>query len=118
MTTEQSDEEKEKARLAREAADKERARLAEERNEKLGAEAERTAVLEHGDAMASTLGVPSVQHDGTSGDERATLESSTQETPSEAETEGSGTLLAHKANPDAEKRSIDATFADQQPEKQ
>jgi non-canonical poly(A) RNA polymerase PAPD5/7 len=117
VTTEQSVEETEKARLAREAGDTERQRLTEERNKKLSAEAERTAVLEHGDAMASILGMPSVQHDESSGEERATLEGSTQETLSEAKRESSETLPAQEANSDAEKRSIDATLADRQPEK-
>lgn len=56
----ESEEDKEKARLAREERDKEFHRLTEVRNAKLRQEAERTAVLEHGDAMASILGMPSV----------------------------------------------------------
>jgi non-canonical poly(A) RNA polymerase PAPD5/7 len=56
----ESEEDKEKATLAREERDKEFHRLTEVRNAKLRQEAERTAVLEHGDAMASILGMPSV----------------------------------------------------------
>jgi non-canonical poly(A) RNA polymerase PAPD5/7 len=56
----ESEENKEKMRSAREERDKEFHRLAEVRNAKLRQEAERTAVLEHGDAMASILGMPSV----------------------------------------------------------
>lgn len=38
-------------------------RLSEERNKKVGEEAERTAVLEHGEVMASILGMPAVRHE-------------------------------------------------------
>lgn len=57
----ESKEDKEKADLAREKRDREMSHLAELRNAKLRQEAERMAVLEHGEAMASILDMPSVE---------------------------------------------------------
>lgn len=59
----ETEEEAEKKRLASAERDKEWKRTTEERNEKLRLEAQRIAVLEHGDAMASVLGMPSVEDD-------------------------------------------------------
>jgi non-canonical poly(A) RNA polymerase PAPD5/7 len=51
------------ARIARRARESEWRRVSEERNKKLRAEAGRTAILEHGDAISSILGMPSVEGD-------------------------------------------------------
>jgi len=68
----QNEEEDEQQRLAKEARDAEWQRQSAERNEKLRKEAERTAVLEHGDAISSILGMPSVEDDaGKNADEKA-----------------------------------------------
>jgi non-canonical poly(A) RNA polymerase PAPD5/7 len=61
----ESEEEAGKKRLASEERDKEWQRSTEERHEKLRLEAQRIAVLEHGDAMASVLGMPSVEDDAS-----------------------------------------------------
>lgn len=63
-------EKQEQARLAREARDLEWRRLSEERNARLQEQAQRTAVLEHGDAMADILGMPSVKHDAASSNQQ------------------------------------------------
>jgi hypothetical protein len=75
-------------------------------------EAERTAVLEHGDAMASILGMPSVEDDEASGGEWTTSESSKQETVPEAKRETSADFPAEEANSDAQKRLAGATLLD------
>jgi non-canonical poly(A) RNA polymerase PAPD5/7 len=77
----------EKMRLVREERDREWRRLTEERNKKLSQEAERTAVLKHGDVMPSILGMPSIEDD---------TDTPPQDFPVE------------EANPEAEKRSINA----------
>jgi non-canonical poly(A) RNA polymerase PAPD5/7 len=61
-------EEETKQRLAREQRDREWQRLADERNERLRNEAEKTSVLEHGDAVASILGMPAVEEDAQTKD--------------------------------------------------
>jgi non-canonical poly(A) RNA polymerase PAPD5/7 len=59
----QLEEEDAKQRLAREERDREWQRSADERNERTRKEAQRSAVLEHGEAMASILGMPAVEEE-------------------------------------------------------
>ncbi|KAF2819757.1 hypothetical protein CC86DRAFT_334778 [Ophiobolus disseminans] len=59
----ETEEEKVQARLSQAARDAKAQRATEDRNKKLREEADRIAVLEHGDAMASILGMPAVGHE-------------------------------------------------------
>jgi non-canonical poly(A) RNA polymerase PAPD5/7 len=62
------EEEETKQRLARELRDREWQRLAEVRKERLRNEAEKTSVLEHGDAMASVPDMPAVEEESQTKD--------------------------------------------------
>jgi non-canonical poly(A) RNA polymerase PAPD5/7 len=59
----QLEEEETKQRLAKEERDRAWQKLADERNERLREVAQRTSVLEHGEAMASILGMPAVEEE-------------------------------------------------------
>ncbi|KAH7081710.1 hypothetical protein BKA63DRAFT_404886 [Paraphoma chrysanthemicola] len=100
----ESEAHKEEARLRREERNEEFRRLVEERNEELRAEAERTAVMEHGDAMASILGMPSVE-----GDVDKQQSNVAGETIAKEEERVSTRFPDEEANSAAEKRSIDST---------
>jgi non-canonical poly(A) RNA polymerase PAPD5/7 len=57
------EEEETRLRLAREVRDEVWKKLTEERNARLRKEAEKTSLLEHGDAMTSILGMPAVEEE-------------------------------------------------------
>jgi non-canonical poly(A) RNA polymerase PAPD5/7 len=61
-TINQAVEENQQTHVAQEARDSEWQRQSEARNRKLAEGAERTAVLDHGNSMASILGMPSIEH--------------------------------------------------------
>ncbi|KAF1945634.1 hypothetical protein EJ02DRAFT_34877 [Clathrospora elynae] len=67
----QIEEETTKQRLAREERDKGWQRLVDERNGRLQLQAERSSVLEHGEAMASILGMPAVEEEAQTQDDSA-----------------------------------------------
>jgi non-canonical poly(A) RNA polymerase PAPD5/7 len=68
----QIEEEETKQQLAREQRDSEWQKLADERNERSREEAQRTSVLEHGEAMASILGMPAVEEEAHAKEDVAT----------------------------------------------
>jgi non-canonical poly(A) RNA polymerase PAPD5/7 len=59
----QIEEEQKRHLLAKEQWDKEQQKEADERNERSRMEAQKASVLEHGEAMASILGMPSVEEE-------------------------------------------------------
>jgi len=94
-------EEQEAARLAKEAEDKEWQRKSEERSRMLQEEAERTATLEHGDAMASILGMPSVDHEEMTENEQQdgqVSEAEAEQTSLDESTSINGEEDSHKAS--------------------
>ncbi|KAF2027911.1 hypothetical protein EK21DRAFT_102237 [Setomelanomma holmii] len=93
----ESEEDKKKARLVREERDREFTHLAEERNVRLRREAERTAVLDHGDAMASILGMPIADRDPEGQQKHALAEES--EAKMEAQAQSGAQSSPEKKNP-------------------